>query len=171
MLHPLVACSDARSLGCFLGNHSTLEQFQQLQLPKFSPFLFLHVESVEEGVERRVDRQHEDRHSHADLASDGNTGRRQQTHHTDRKPAEKVGHDDGDETTGDDDVLRLPACIRHHEVGLDGKVDDALARSDEKVEDEVEDGDHREGVPLSVERLSGDGQRNADAVLAVILPV
>ena len=170
-MHPPVACSDARSFCCFLGNHSTLEQFQQLQLPKFSLFLFQHVESVEEGVERRVDRQHEDRHDRVDLASDGNTGRRQQTHRTDRKPADKVRHDDGNEATGDDDVLRLQARVRHHEVGLDGKVDDALARSDEKVEDEVENGDDHEGVPLSVERLSGDGQRNADAVLAVILPV
>ena len=155
----------------FLGNHLRLEKFQQIHLPRLPSLFHYYIESIEEGVECRVERQHEDCHGHVDLPSDRNTGRRQQTQYTDGEPTDKVGHDDGDQTTGDDQVLRLSGRVRRHEVGLDGKVDDALSRSDEQKEDEVEDDDDGEGVRPSLEALPGDGKGDTNAALAVKPPV
>ena len=144
---------------------------QQLRLLLSPPFFHQYVERVEEGVERRVERQHEDGHGHVDLARDGDASRGQQTQQTDGEPAQQVGHDDGDQTTGDDHVLGLSRRVRRHDVGPDGKADDGLARSDEEDDDEVEDDDDGEGVPASCERLAADGQWETGGALAVELPV
>ena len=67
--------------------------------------------------------------------------------------------------------MRLSGRVRRHEVGLDGKVDDALSCSDKQEEDEVEDDDDTEGVRPSLEALPGDGQRDTNASLTVEPPV
>ena len=131
------------------------------------------VQRVEEGVERRVDGQHEDGHGHADLARHRHVLGGQQTQQANGEPAEEVGHGHGDEAAGDAGVYRLLAALRGgHPVGPDGDVDEGLPGGDQHEEDEVDDDNDGEGVVLAGEVVApGDGQRDADAGLAVEAPV
>ena len=164
------------TLVCFSGQRLLVqpseEQFAEAALFQSSPFLHDGVEGVEEGVECRVDGQHEDGHGHADLARDGSSLRGQQTQETDGEPAEEVGHGHGDEPASDGQVLGAPAAVvDRHAAGVDWPVDEALPHGDEQEEEEVEDDHHAEGVGVAGKRLPGDGQRDADACLAVEVPV
>ena len=70
------------------------ELLQQSLVSGVLPFLLYHVQRVQEGVERRVERQHEDGHGHVDLARDGSSGGGQQAQRADGEPAEEIGNND-----------------------------------------------------------------------------
>ena len=70
------------------------ELFQQSLFSGVLPFLLCHVQRVQEGVERRVERQHEDGHGYVDLARDGSSGGGQQAQQADGEPAEEIGNND-----------------------------------------------------------------------------
>ena len=137
-----------------------------------SPLLQHHVQRVQKRVERRVERQHEDGHPNVDLARDRESLSRQQAQQTDGEPAQEVRHGDGDQPTRDAQILGLPgAAVCGDAVGSDGGVDGGLPGGDEEEENEVEDDDDAEGVAAAFKVVPGDGQRDADAGLAVELPV
>ena len=141
-----------------------------LSLPP-SPFQD-HVDGVEEGVERRVERQHEDGHGHAHRARYREALSRQDAQQADGEPAQEAGHGDGDEAAGDGQVFGLLGRVGGRDgVGADGQEDGHLAGSDEHEEAEVHDDDDAEGVGVAGEVTAADGQRDADARLAVEAPM
>ena len=145
-----------------------------LESPRFLPLrapLPRGVQRVQEGVERRVERQHEDGRHHVDLARDGRAPRRQQPHHAHREPAAEVGEDDEEEAARDGGILPVTLRPAGHGRVVDGPVDARLAGTDQHEEDKVEADEDGEGVGLSGELLACDGQRQADAGLTVELPV
>ena len=150
------------------------------------------AQRVDERVEHGVERQHEDGHQHVHHLGEGRPGRRQQPHHTHREPAAEVGDDDQEEAPGDGSgssrgggvgvgvvvVLAPPLPLLLHHPGrhrrsaaAEGEEHHGLADADEDEEQEVEDDENEEGVVVPGERVAGDGQRDADARLAVELPV
>ena len=141
-------------------------------LPRPPPLLQDHVQVVQERVQRRVERQHEDGHAHVDLSRDGLTARGQQSQKANGEPAQEVGHGDGEEAASDVQILRLSGRVqRGHSVGADRPEDGGLSGSDQEKDEEVEDDDDPEGVMVTSEVVPGDRQRNADACLAVEAPV
>ena len=136
------------------------------------PLLQHDVERVEKRVERGVERQHEDGHDHVDFARHGRAAGGQHPAKPDGKPAQEVGHNDGEETTSDDSVLCLGVGVGDgHAAGQHRPVDEPLAHSDKQEQHQVADDEDAEGIAVSGEVGPGDGQRDTDAGLAVEAPV
>ena len=171
-LYPLFAESVVVQPCTLLGEVNQL--FQQLFLTSSSPSLEKQVESVEERVECRVDRQYQYGHGHIDLPRHRHAQRRQQSQHADGKPAQEVCGRYGDQAARDPEVAIPPGGHLGnvgHGVAADRDVDGDLAHGDQQEDDEVEHDQQTEGVAVAREGAPGDGQRDADAGLAVEAPV
>ena len=133
------------------------------------------VDGVEEGVDGRVDGQHEDGHGHVDLAghADAQGGQHAQQPHG--EPAQEVRHGHGEQAARQAALLagppRAQALCLLQAVLLHRLVDEELAHGDQHEEDEVEDDEQAEGVAVAGEVLARDGQRHADGVVGVEGPV
>ena len=104
------------------------------------------VQSAQERVERRVERQHEDGGPHVDLSRDGRASRRQQPHDAHREPAAEVGEDDEGETAANGHVqLTMLGTARHGRV-VDRSIDGHLAGSNHQKEDRVHNDENSKGV-------------------------
>ena len=130
------------------------QAFQHLFVTFLAPSLEKEVEGVEERVQRRVDRQHQYGHGHADLPRHQTAPGRQQAQHADGKPAEKVRGRYGDQAARDPEVTSSPRG--HHgnvrqSVAADGDVDEDLAHGDQQEEEEVEHDQQAEGVVVARE--------------------
>ena len=149
-----------------------LQALQQPGLRGLAALFRQQVEGVEERVQRRVEGQHKDGHAHVDVGGDGGAGEGQQAQQADGEPAEEVGQDDGSEAAGDGGVPAGLLLHLGHGVGPDGAVDEGLAHRDQQEEHQVQHDQHAEGVGVAPELLlAGEGQRDADAGLAVEPPV
>ena len=140
-------------------------------LPESTPLLSGCAQRVQEGVERRVQRQHQDGGHHVDLAGDGRPGLRQQPHHPDGEPATEVAEDDDEKTAGDGHLLFSPLGLGRGTRPAYRPEDEDLPAPDDEEEDGVEDDEDGEGVAVAGEAATGDGEREADACLAVEVPV
>ena len=154
-----------------LGQDSSLQRPDHLRFRGPSAPLHLHVECVEKRVQGRVERQHEDGDADVDLVGDGHSHGGQQPEQTDGEPAEEVGEDDGGQSAGDGDVSGLPGGVGGDGVVAHGQEDEHLAHGYQDEQDQVQNAHDGEGILPAVHDVPGDGQRDADARLAVETPV
>ena len=140
-------------------------------LPESTPLLSGCAQRVQEGVQRRVERQHQDGGHHVDLTGDGRPGLRQQPHDPDGEPAAEVAEDDDEKTAGDGHLLFSPLGLGRGTRLAYRPKDEDLSTPDDKEEDGVEDDENGEGVAVAGEAATGDGKREADASLTVEVPV
>ena len=88
-----------------------VQELTQAILSSTAFLLQVQIEGVQQRVERRIERQHEDGHGHVDLARDGDALGGQQPQQADREPAEKVRHHHTQQATSHRQVCALAGVM------------------------------------------------------------